>query len=101
MKANNIAVSVRNVSHEFGEAGDRLHVRALLDTSLDIARGELLCLIGPSGCGKSTLLNVIGGLLTPSTGAAYVGDTQVNRPLPQEVAYLFHENALFPWRTVI
>jgi ABC-type nitrate/sulfonate/bicarbonate transport system ATPase subunit len=28
-------------------------VRVLLDTSLDVARGELLCLIGPSGCGHA------------------------------------------------
>ena len=92
----NVAVSVRNVSHEFGEAGESLHVRALLDTSLDIARGELLCLIGPSGCGKSTLLNAIGGLLAPTAGTIRVGDTIVRGPLPQEIAYVFQENALFP-----
>jgi NitT/TauT family transport system ATP-binding protein len=101
MKANNIAVSVRNVSHQFGEEGESLHVRALLDTSLDIARGELLCLIGPSGCGKSTLLNAIGGLLTPTAGMIRVGDTIVRGPLPQEIAYVFQENALFPWSSVI
>ena len=98
---NDIAVKVRNVSHQFGEQGESLHVRALLDTSLDIARGELLCLIGPSGCGKSTLLNVIGGLLEPTTGTVHVGNTQVKGPLPQQVAYVFQENALFPWSTVI
>src|SRR5262245_10670008 len=98
---NHIAVKVRNVSHQFGEEGESLYVRALLDTSLDVPRGELLCLIGPSGCGKSTLLNVIGGLLTPTTGTVHVGDTQVKGPLPQQIAYVFQENALFPWSTVI
>jgi NitT/TauT family transport system ATP-binding protein len=101
MVMNDVAVRVRNVSHHFGEEGESLHVRALLDTSLDIARGELLCLIGPSGCGKSTLLNVIGGLLTPSTGSVHVGDTEVRGPLPRDIAYVFQENALFPWSTVI
>ena len=76
--------------------------RALLDTSLDIARGELLCLIGPSGCGKSTLLNVIGGLLHPDDrhrrGA---GQDQVRGPLPRDIAFVFQENALFPWSTVL
>jgi len=33
---------VRNVSHQFGEKGDVRHVQALRDTSLDVARGELL-----------------------------------------------------------
>ena len=76
-------------------------MRALLDTSLDIRRGELLCLIGPSGCGKSTLLNIIGGLLTPTTGTVEVGNSRVRGPLPHEIAFVFQENALFPWCTVI
>ncbi len=101
MAGSDVAVRVRGVSHQFGEEGESLYVRALLDTSLDIARGELLCLIGPSGCGKSTLLNIIGGLLTPTTGSVLVGNTAVRGPLPQEIAYVFQENALFPWSTVI
>src|SRR4029077_15121061 len=76
------------------------NVRALLDTTFDIRRGELLCLIGPSGCGKSTLLNVIGGLLTPSAGPVDVLGKAVKGPLPQDVAFVFQENALFPWNTV-
>jgi NitT/TauT family transport system ATP-binding protein len=96
-----VAIQVQNVSHHFGEEGESLHVRALLDTSLDIRRGELFCLIGPSGCGKSTLLNIIGGLLTPTAGKVLVGNTEVRGPLPQEVAYVFQENALFPWSTVL
>jgi ABC-type sugar transport system ATPase subunit len=52
MTAGTVAIRVRGVSHQFGEEGDARHVRALRDTSLDVARGELLCLIGPSGCGK-------------------------------------------------
>src|SRR3979411_1378454 len=58
------SIRIKHVSHRFGEEGEARNVRALLETSFDVARGELLCLIGPSGCGKSTLLNVMGGLLT-------------------------------------
>jgi NitT/TauT family transport system ATP-binding protein len=101
MAAGNLSIRVRNVSHQFGEEGDPRAVRAMLETSLDIQRGELMCLIGPSGCGKSTLLNVIGGLLTPTSGKVFVGDTEVRKPLPHEIAYVFQENALFPWSTVI
>jgi len=101
MTSADAAVRIENVSHHFGEVGDAHHVRALLDTSLDIARGELLCLIGPSGCGKSTLLNVIGGLISPSTGTVHVGATPVRGPLPREIAFVFQENALFPWSTVM
>jgi NitT/TauT family transport system ATP-binding protein len=75
-------------------------VHALRDTSLDIARGELLCLIGPSGCGKSTLLNVVGGLMAPTTGTVEVFDKKVAGPMPRDIAFVFQENALFPWNTV-
>src|SRR5262249_50316887 len=101
MAGNDLAIRGRDVSHQFGEAGRPQVVRAMLETSLDIHRGELLCLIGPSGCGKSTLLNVIGGLLTPTSGHVLVGDTEVRGPLPQEISYVFQENALFPWSTVL
>src|SRR5215468_4763474 len=101
MAADDLAIQVRNVSHQFGEEGSAQFVRAMLETSLDIHRGELMCLIGPSGCGKSTLLNVIGGLLTPTSGHVLVGDTEVRAPLPHEIAYVFQENALFPWSTVL
>jgi ABC-type nitrate/sulfonate/bicarbonate transport system ATPase subunit len=95
------AIQARNVSHQFGEEGETRHVRALLDTSIDVARGELLCLIGPSGCGKSTLLNVMGGLLTPTTGTVEVSGKPVRGPMPADIAYVFQENALFPWNTVL
>ena len=101
MAGNDLAIRVRNVSHQFGEEGSTQFVRAMLETSLDIHRGELLCLIGPSGCGKSTLLNVVGGLLRPTAGSVHVGNTPVRGPLPREIAFVFQENALFPWSTVL
>jgi len=95
------AIKIRGVSHQFGEEGDRRFVRALADTSLDVAHGELLCLIGPSGCGKSTLLNVIGGLMAPRSGGVEVRGQRVRGPLPRDIAFVFQENSLFPWNTVI
>src|SRR5438034_1671152 len=100
MAANDVAVRVRGVSHQFGEEGENLFVRALCDTSLDAVRGELLCLIGPSGCGKSTLLNVIGGLMAPTTGTVDIFDKKMAGPMPRDIAFVFQENALFPWNTV-
>jgi ABC-type nitrate/sulfonate/bicarbonate transport system ATPase subunit len=94
------AIRVRDVSHQFGEEGDAHHVQALLSTSIEVARGELLCLIGPSGCGKSTLLNIVGGLMEPTAGTVEVAGKPVRGPIPSEIAYVFQENALFPWNTV-
>ena len=94
------AIRVRDVSHQFGEAGQARHVQALKNTSLDVVRGELHCLIGPSGCGKSTLLSVIGGLTKPTTGSVSIGDKAVRGPMPRDLAFVFQESALFPWNTV-
>jgi len=98
--SNEPAIRIRDVSHRFGEEGEARNVRALTGTSLDVARGELLCLIGPSGCGKSTLLNIVGGLLAPSAGSVEVLGRTVAGPRPRDIAFVFQENALFPWNTV-
>src|SRR3954454_9613801 len=95
------AIRIRQVSHRFGEQGDARKVQALRDTSLDVSRGELICLIGPSGCGKSTLLNIMGGLMTPTAGHVEVLGTRVSGSMPRESAFLFQENPLFPWNTVM
>jgi NitT/TauT family transport system ATP-binding protein len=79
------AVALRNVSKRFG------NLLALEDVTLDVERGEFVCLIGASGCGKSTLLNLIAGLDRPSRGVVQVA---AERP-----ALLFQEAALFPWLT--
>jgi NitT/TauT family transport system ATP-binding protein len=94
------AIHARHISQVFGAENDPRRVVALDDVSIEVSRGELLCLIGPSGCGKSTLLNIIGGLASPTTGEVFVGKTKVQGPLPQEVAFVFQESALFPWYTV-
>jgi NitT/TauT family transport system ATP-binding protein len=101
MTAGGVAVCIKNVGHQFGEAGDAQFVRALADTSLDVVRGELLCLIGPSGCGKSTLLNIVGGLVPPTSGSVEVLGQKLRGPLPRDISFVFQENALFPWNTVI
>ena len=94
-------IKVEGVSQAFGAPGDPRRVVALESASLDITRGELICLIGPSGCGKSTLLNIIGGLASPSTGQVTIDGQPVRGPSPQKVAFVFQENTLFPWRTII
>jgi NitT/TauT family transport system ATP-binding protein len=100
MPSSDPVIRVRNVSHQFGEPGEARYVQALTDTSIDVARGELLCLIGPSGCGKSTLLNVIGGLTVPTTGTVTVFGKRVRGPMPRDLSFIFQESALFPWSTV-
>ena len=72
----------------------------LHDVSLDVAEGEFLAIVGPSGCGKSTLLNVAAGLLAPSTGTVRIFGEQLTG-VCRHAAYLFQQDALLPWRTVL
>jgi NitT/TauT family transport system ATP-binding protein len=96
------AIAIRNVTQRFGDTTSAQTVLALDDVSLDIRRGEFVCLLGPSGCGKSTLLNIIGGLIKPSQGGATVNGHAVRGvPMPRDVAFVFQESTLFPWYTII
>jgi putative ABC transport system ATP-binding protein len=52
-------------------------VQALRGVSLDVQRGEIVCLMGPSGSGKTTLLNILGGLEEPSRGHVIVDGENV------------------------
>ncbi len=69
--------------------------------SLDIRKGEFVCLLGPSGCGKSTLLGIVGGLIEASTGAVTVNGVAVRGPQPRHIAFVFQESTLLPWYTVL
>lgn len=59
-------VSLHGISKHFGEGPAR--VDALRDIDIDVYPEQVVGLLGPSGSGKSTLLNVIGAIVTPSSG---------------------------------
>jgi NitT/TauT family transport system ATP-binding protein len=71
----------------------------LQDINLDVSGGEFVCVVGPSGCGKSTLLNVMGGFLSPTSGAVKIDGEVVQGPDPRRV-FVFQERGVFPWLTV-
>jgi NitT/TauT family transport system ATP-binding protein len=95
------AIRVEGVTQAYGADSDPRRVVALQNTSLAITKGELVALIGPSGCGKTTLLNIMGGLVAPTAGQVQIDGEIVRTPLPRKVAFVFQENALFPWRTIL
>lgn len=80
-----------------GHSYDNFEV--MRDISLDIATGQIVCIVGPSGCGKSTLLRFIGGLERPKHGRVL----QMGEP-PEgclnPLTFIFQDFALLPWRTV-
>jgi len=83
-------IRISEVSKIFGRGGSAL--LALDRLSMEVAPGEVVCLIGASGCGKSTLLSLVAGLDLPTSGEISTGG--------QRVALMFQEPALFPWLTV-
>lgn len=52
-------------------------VAAVKDLSLDIMRGELLCLVGESGSGKTTTARVMGCLTRPTAGSVWFDQANV------------------------
>ena len=97
-----LAISILDVSQRFGHIASPQSVLALDNVSLDIRRGEFVCLLGPSGCGKSTLLNIVGGLVAPTQGEVTVDGKPVRgEPLPHHVSFVFQESTLFPWYTIL
>ncbi|MDH4249296.1 MAG: ABC transporter ATP-binding protein, partial [Deltaproteobacteria bacterium] len=80
---------------------------ALRDFSLEVHRGELLCVLGPSGCGKTTLLRLIAGLDAPTRGLVQREGEVLSSPegmVPPEhrrMGMVFQDYALFPHLSVL
>ncbi|WP_252511342.1 ABC transporter ATP-binding protein [Phreatobacter aquaticus] len=68
--------------------------------SLDVRRGEFVCIVGASGCGKTTALRLAAGLYQPSGGDVRF-DGKTMRTPRQDIAIIFQDygKALLPWRT--
>ena len=76
---------------------------ALSQFDLSVSEGEFISFLGPSGCGKSTALRMVAGL-----GEATDGKVEVYGQSPKDlirntndIAYVFQDSNLLPWRTVL
>lgn len=77
-------------------------VLAVDGVDLEIAQGEIFCLLGPSGCGKTTLLRCIGGFEVPDEGRILLDGQDVTGLAPwlRPVNTVFQSYALFPHLSV-
>ncbi|MDQ7793634.1 MAG: ABC transporter ATP-binding protein [bacterium] len=69
-------IRVRSLTKRFAT------VTAVDGLDLDVQAGEVFGLLGPNGAGKTTTVRMLGGLLLPSQGDAFVGGCQVTREAP-------------------
>ena len=78
---------------------------AVRELSLDVQRGEMVCLVGPSGCGKSTTLKMINRLIEPTTGRIWLDGSDVTDAEPHAlrrgIGYVIQQVGLFPHQKVV
>ena len=89
-------IRIEGVSKSFGG------FPAVVDVSLDIARGDFFCLVGASGSGKTTLLRLLAGFEAPERGRVLIGgeDMTGRPPYERPVNMMFQSYALFPHLSV-
>ena len=98
--AGEVLLSVEAVSLSFGG------VRALVEVSFDIRKGEIRAIIGPNGAGKTSLLNVINGFYHPQHGRITFKSRPRSAMRPYEaalggIARTFQNVALFKGMTAL
>jgi len=94
-------IDIRDVHKAFGKT------EVLKGVSLQVMKGDVICIIGPSGSGKSTLLRCINALVPIEGGSITVEGVEVNDPkldklaLRRRVGMVFQQYNLFPHRTAL
>ena len=98
---NQPLVSIRDVHKSFG------NLEVLKGVTLDVMKGEVICIIGPSGSGKSTLIRCVNALNTIDSGSIKVEGQEVHDPnldkldLRKKVGMVFQQYNLFPHKTAL
>jgi len=87
-------LTVSHLSKWFGD------LEALRDIELAVERGEFISVVGPSGCGKTTFLRIVAGLEHATVGDVQL-DGRVVREPGTDRGFVFQNDSLLPWRTVL
>ena len=90
---------IQDLSKEF-PVPNQAPILSLSKISLTVGEEEFVSILGPSGCGKTTLLRIIAGLDSATSGSITLDGETIDRRSSQ-MAMIFQEYSLYPWRTVI
>ncbi|MEM7561602.1 MAG: amino acid ABC transporter ATP-binding protein [Pseudomonadota bacterium] len=94
-------VAIKDVHKSFGD------LEVLKGITLNVKKGEVICIIGPSGSGKSTLIRCVNALNTIDSGSIKVEGQEVHDPaldkleLRKKVGMVFQQYNLFPHKTAL
>ena len=98
---DNVLIRVENLYKNFEDK------EVLKKISLNVYKGDVICLVGPSGSGKSTFLRCLNRLEEPSGGKIYfegvdICDKKTDIDLHrQKMGMVFQQFNLFPHMTVL
>ncbi|MEA2981649.1 MAG: NitT/TauT family transport system ATP-binding protein [Alphaproteobacteria bacterium] len=87
-------VEISGLSKWFGE------LEALRNIDVAVEQGEFISVVGPSGCGKTTFLRMVAGL-EPATSGTILIDGEPLRGPGNNRGFVFQNDSLLPWRTVL
>ncbi len=86
-------IRAQNLTRRFG------NLTAVDGLSLEVARGEIFCLVGPDGAGKTTTLRLLTGLMAPTSGQVSVAGHDVARhpgAVKDSIGYMAQRFGLYP-----
>lgn len=100
-----MALQLKHITKTFGKGDAQTEV--LKNINFNVNQGEFIILSGASGSGKSTLLNILGGLLSPSSGdVLYKGENLFSKEVDKtslrlnDIGFIFQSSHLVPYLTV-
>ena len=98
---NEIKIKVDHLKKNFG------NLEVLKDISVEITKGEVVCVIGPSGSGKSTFLRCLNKLESPTSGTILIDGNDITQKkininhVRENIGMVFQHFNLFPHMTIM
>jgi len=87
-------LEVSGLNKQFGD------LQVLQNIDLAVEHGEFIAVVGPSGCGKTTFLRMVAGLEPVSSGTILLDGQKLSGPGGNR-GFVFQNDSLLPWRTVL
>ena len=107
MNSTRALLSIKQLEIDYPSRDGQGRVTAVKDLNLELAQGEIGCLLGSSGCGKSTVLRAICGFEPLKAGEIFLRDKVVSSvivqlpPNQRKIGMVFQDFALFPHLNVL